>query len=55
MKSGAVRIAAWEEMFGKTYTLYEGTHFMEEEYVDSLLIPKIHEILDSPADVLPSE
>ena len=55
MKSGAVRIATWEEMFGDAYTLYEGTHFMEEEYVDSLLIPKIHEILDSPADVLPSE
>ena len=53
MKSGVVRIATWEEMFGDTYTLYEGTHFMEEEYVDSLLIPKIHEILDSPADVLP--
>ena len=55
MKSGAVRIATWEEMFGNTYTLYEGTHFMEEEYVDSLLIPKIHELLDGPADVLPSD
>ena len=55
MKSGAVKISLWEELFGKTYALYEGTHFMEEEYVNSLLIPKIHEILDGPADVLPGE
>jgi hypothetical protein len=55
MKSGAVKVSVWEKMFGKTYTLYGGTHFMEEEYVDSLLIPKIHEILDGPADVFPGK
>ena len=54
-KAAVVKISTWEEMFGKTYTVYEGTHFMEEEYVYALLIPKIHEILDGPADVLPGE
>ena len=55
MRSGAVKISTWEEMFGKTYALYDGSHFMEEEYIDSLLIPKIHEILDGPADVVPGD
>ena len=55
MKSGAVKISVWEEMFGKTYRIYDGTHFMEEEYVDSLLIPKIREVLDGAADVLPRD
>ena len=53
MKSGAVQISLWEELFGKTYAIYEGTHFMEEEYVYSLLIPKIREVLDRTADVFP--
>ena len=46
-----VKISAWEELFGKSYVIYDGTHFMEEEYVYALLIPKIHEILDGPADI----
>ena len=54
-KSGVVKVSLWEEMFGKTYTIYDGTHFMEEEYVYALLIPKIHEILDGPANVRPGE
>jgi len=41
-KSGVVRVRTWEKYFGKeSYTIYEGTHFMEEEYIYSLLIPKI--------------
>ena len=55
MKSGVVSVSTWEEMFGKTYALYEGSHFMEEEYVYSLLIPKIHEILDDTAEILPRD
>jgi hypothetical protein len=55
MKSGVVNIAAWEKLFGKTYRIYDGTHFMEEEYVDALLVPKIREILDGTADVLPRD
>lgn len=45
MRSGVVSIGLWERLFGKSYTLYEGTHFMEEEYVQSLLVPKIRELL----------
>lgn len=25
--------------------MYDGTHFMEEEFIDSLLMPKILEVL----------
>ena len=31
-----------------TYRVYDGTHFMEEEYVVSLLIPKIRSLLSEP-------
>lgn len=45
-KSGVVSIRRWEKIFGKeTYALYEGTHFMEEEYLDSMLIPRIDALL----------
>lgn len=40
-KSGVVQVGLWEKYFGNTYTEYEGTHFMEEEYIDSLLLPAI--------------
>ena len=46
-KSGAVNVDTWRKMFGDTYQEYEGTHFMEEEYVYSLLVPKILEILSA--------
>lgn len=45
MRSGVVSVAQWEQLFGKTYQMYEGTHFMEPEYVESLLVPKILETL----------
>ena len=44
-KSGVVRVDLWERYFGKSYTEYEGTHFMEAEYIESLLVPKIREVL----------
>ena len=44
--SGVVRVDLWEKYFGKdTYTEYDGTHFMEPGYIDTLLIPKIREVL----------
>lgn len=43
-RSGVVRIKTWRKLFGDTYRLYDGTHFMEEEYVYSMLAPKIMEI-----------
>lgn len=45
-KSGVVSNARWEQLYGPgTLTTYPGTHFMEEEFIRSLLIPKILEIL----------
>ena len=43
---GIVTIRSWEKYFGKTYQIYEGTHFMEEEHINALLVPKICEILN---------
>lgn len=44
--SGVVRLDLWEKYFGSgTYTEYDGSHFMEVEYIDGLLIPKIREVL----------
>ena len=45
MRSGVVQIPLWEKYFGDRYTVYEGSHFMEPEYVESLLVPKIREVL----------
>ena len=48
-KSGVVSNALWEEYYGPgTITTYPGTHFMEEEYIHTLLIPKIKECLSVP-------
>lgn len=44
-KSGIVSIRTWEKYFGKTYELYDGTHFMEEEFVFSLLVPSVRNML----------
>lgn len=44
-ESGVVQVQLWRDLFGDTYQEYDGTHFMEEEYVTSLLIPKIREML----------
>lgn len=43
--SGVVRTDLWERLFGPSYAEYEGTHFMEPEYIESLLVPKIREVL----------
>ena len=48
---GVVRISTWRKMFGDTFQEYEGTHFMEEEFVYSMLVPKIREVLDGQAQV----
>lgn len=45
-RSGVVSVRTWQKYFGDgTYAIYEGTHFMEEEYIHALLIPKIYEVL----------
>lgn len=44
-RSGIVSIRTWKKYFGKAYTVYEGTHFMEEDFVRTLLVDKIRELL----------
>ena len=45
-RSGVVSVGKWRRYFGdNTFAIYDGTHFMEEEYVLSMLVPKIREIL----------
>lgn len=44
-RSGIVSVHKWKKQFGETYTVYDGTHFTEEEYIYSLVIPKIREVL----------
>lgn len=46
-KSGIVSIRTWCRYFGAdTFSTYPGTHFMEEEFIMSMLIPKIIEVLE---------
>lgn len=45
-KSGIVSVRTWKKYFGDSFTMYEGTHFMEEEYVVSLLVPAILNVLN---------
>ena len=45
-KSGVVSVRTWKKYFGDTFRTYEGTHFMEEEHVYSILVPKILEVLN---------
>lgn len=40
-KSGIVSIRTYSKYFGDRYAIYDGTHFMEEEFVLSMLIPEI--------------
>ena len=44
-RSGVVSIRTWKKYFGQTWTEYEGTHFMEEEFVIGMLVPKIFDTL----------
>ena len=46
-RSGVVLIRTWRKYFGEgSWTVYDGSHFMEEEYIRSLLVPKILSLLD---------
>lgn len=42
-RTGIVSLRTWKKYFGETYTIYEGTHFTEEEFIYSLVVPKIKE------------
>ena len=45
-KSGIVSVRSWKKYFGNTFTMYDGTHFMEEEFVIALLLPLILKVLN---------
>ena len=46
-RSGVVSVRTWRRYFGEnTWRIYPGTHFMETEFVESMLIPKIFDMLD---------
>ena len=45
-RSGVVSIRTWRKYFGDTYRIYDGTHFMEEEFVLGMLIPAIFDTLN---------
>ncbi len=47
-KSGIVSVRTWKRYFGNNMAIYPGTHFMEEEFIISMLIPKILSTLDLP-------
>ena len=48
-RSGIVSIRGWRKRFGEgTYTLYDGSHFMEEQYVRTLLADRIRGLAEGP-------
>lgn len=45
-RSGIVSLRRYEKFFGAdSYAEYDGTHYMEENFILSLLIPKIREVV----------
>lgn len=44
MKYGIVAVDQWKTLYGD-YCMYEGSHYMELEYLHSMLIPKINSLL----------
>ena len=45
LRTAIVSRRTYRKHFGATCTLYDGSHFTEEEYIRSLVIPKIKELL----------
>ena len=45
LRTAIVSRRTYKKHFGATCTLYDGSHFTEEEYIRSLIIPKIKELL----------
>ena len=45
-KSGVVSLRTWKKYFGDAFMTYDGTHFMEEPFIDSILVPKILDALN---------
>lgn len=45
-RTGVVSIRTWKRYFGQSFDVYDGTHFMEEEYVLSMLVPSVLNLLN---------
>ena len=46
-RSGVVSLRSWKHYFGEnSFQMYDGTHFMEEEFVRTILADKVRELLD---------
>ena len=45
-KSGIVSVRTWKKYFGETFEWYDGTHFTEEEYIYSRVVPCLKNLLD---------
>lgn len=45
-KSGVVSLRKWKKYFGESLTLYEGSHFTEEEHINALVLPFLCKMLD---------
>ena len=45
-KSGVVSLRTWKKLFGDSFSVYEGTHFMEDGPISECLIPEICNVLD---------
>lgn len=44
-RSGVVSLRKWKKHFGETVTLYEGSHFTEEEHINALVLPLLYNVL----------
>lgn len=44
-RSGIVSVSTWKKYYGNSFILYDGTHFTEDEFIHSLVVPEIIKIL----------
>ena len=45
-RTGVVSVRKWKKRFGDTFRMYDGTHFMEEEHVRTMLLEKVLKCLN---------
>jgi hypothetical protein len=45
-KSGIVSVRSWKKHFGQSFEWYDGTHFTEEEYIYSRVLPCLRSALN---------
>jgi hypothetical protein len=47
-RSGVVSLRSWKHYFGvNSFQTYDGTHFMEEEFVRTILADKVRELCNT--------